>query len=158
MGYLALSEGVACAFGPLLGAVVYAWLGYVNTFYFFTGYIGVLGFGSNLMMPSRLNQRASDDDEEEENVDGDQNQDKDEYGIAYCDILKNRKSAAALVANVLGMCCCAFIDPTLSVVLEGLGMKQLGIGGEFAGMGISWGFGSTMAGYLCSKMTRKLVM
>lgn len=64
------------------------------------------------------------------------------------------------MACILGMTCCAFIDPTLAVRLESspFYMGETGIGLEFASMGISWGFGSTIRGYLCEKLNRRVIM
>jgi predicted MFS family arabinose efflux permease len=62
------------------------------------------------------------------------------------------------MACILGMICCAFIDPTLSVRLGAMGMGETGIGFEFASMGISWGFGSTIGGWLCEKTNRRVIM
>ena len=140
-----MAEGVACALGPLIGSIVYGWLGYINTFYFFTAYIAFFGFGSVFMIPSRVNNTAEEDEE------GEEEENAGTIDVSYCDIMSNRKSISALAACVLGMVCCGFIDPTLSVQLTSMGMNETGIGFEFAGMGISWGFGATIGGYLCEK-------
>jgi len=58
LGFIAMAEGIACAFGPLLGSIVYGWLGYIYTFYFFTAYIAIFGFGSVFMIPARVNRMA----------------------------------------------------------------------------------------------------
>lgn len=110
LGWIAMAEGMACALGPLLGSVVYGWLGYVGTFYFFTAYIAFFGFTSVLMIPGRVNTTVDADEDGEGEADGAE--------IGYSDILLNRKSIAALIACIMGMICCAFIDPTLSVRLE----------------------------------------
>jgi hypothetical protein len=47
--------------GPLLGSIVYGWLGYIYTFYFFTAYIAIFGFVSVAMIPSRVNRMAEED-------------------------------------------------------------------------------------------------
>jgi len=56
-----MAEGVACALGPLIGSIVYGWLGYIYTFYFFTAYIAIFGFVSVAMIPSRVNRMAEED-------------------------------------------------------------------------------------------------
>jgi DHA1 family multidrug resistance protein-like MFS transporter len=61
LGWIAMAEGVACALGPLLGSIVYGWLGYIYTFYFFTAYIAIFGFVSVAMIPSRVNRMAEED-------------------------------------------------------------------------------------------------
>lgn len=153
LGWIAMAEGVACAFGPLLGSLVYGWLGYIGTFYFFTVYIALFGFGSVYLIPARVNTITDEADDEENEEKG-----NPDLVVTYCDILKCRKAVAALNACILGMVCCAFIDPTLSVQLTSMGMHEFGIGMVFAAMGISWGFGSTFGGWLCEKASRKLIM
>jgi len=41
--------------GPVLGSFLYSGIGYVNTFYFFTGFISSIGGFCVLIMPKRLN-------------------------------------------------------------------------------------------------------
>ena len=102
-------EGVSCALGPLLGSVVYNWFGYIGTFYFFTGFICLFGFGAMCFVPKSANRAAQEDAPDEE---------ADTESISYWRILKCRRSFAALMACVLGMVCCAFIDPTLTLRLH----------------------------------------
>ena len=50
-----MAMGVGLCAGPLLGALVYAFLNYVNTFYLFSGYIFAVGLLAVFMIPSRVN-------------------------------------------------------------------------------------------------------
>ena len=38
-----------------MGALVYSWLTYIQTFYFFTGYIFLVGIIAIVMIPARVN-------------------------------------------------------------------------------------------------------
>lgn len=55
IGYLTLADGIGCTMGPLIGSLVYAFLNYVDTFYFFSVYILVIGLISVVFIPSRDN-------------------------------------------------------------------------------------------------------
>lgn len=69
LGYIALSEGVACSLGPLLGSLVYGYADYVGTFYFFTAFIGILGGVSVLMIPARVNLKNEQTEEQQNDPD-----------------------------------------------------------------------------------------
>jgi MFS family permease len=51
LGYNTMANGMGCSMGPLIGSVIYMYVSYVNTFYFFALYIFVLGLGSVLLIP-----------------------------------------------------------------------------------------------------------
>lgn len=55
IGYASMAMGIGLCAGPLLGAVLYAVLDYVNCFYVFTGYIFSVGVLAVMMIPSRVN-------------------------------------------------------------------------------------------------------
>lgn len=93
---MALSLGLA--FGPVLGSLAYTAFGsYVNTFYFFTVYIAVIGSICVSFVPDRINNKpgASSDGTVEENP----------YAktITYGTILKNRRSLSSILMCVYGM-------------------------------------------------------
>jgi hypothetical protein len=50
-----MSMGAGLCLGPMIGSLVFRWLNYVDTFYFFTVYILVIGLTSVYMIPSRVN-------------------------------------------------------------------------------------------------------
>ncbi len=56
------------------------------------------------------------------------------------------------------MICLIFMDPTLSVRLTQLGMNENNVGIAFAMMGLSFGLGASFAGWICSKMSRLVIM
>lgn len=49
-----MAIGVGCSLGPLLGSILNIYLSYINVFYFFAAYMFVLGMGSVMMFPSRI--------------------------------------------------------------------------------------------------------
>lgn len=55
IGYAGMAMGVGLCAGPLMGSLVYSWLNYVQTFYFFSGYIFFVGILAIVMIPSRVN-------------------------------------------------------------------------------------------------------
>lgn len=57
LGYAGLAMGLGLCAGPLLGALVYLFLNYVQTFYFFAVYILLTGIIAMLMIPNALNKR-----------------------------------------------------------------------------------------------------
>ena len=73
MGYAGMAMGVGLCAGPLLGALVYSFLNYVQTFYFFSGYIFFVGLLAIFMIPSSVNQKNEKRDTTEAG----------EYGITY---------------------------------------------------------------------------
>ena len=50
-----MAIGVGMTFGPVIGALINGWIGYVNTFYFFAVFIAVFGFISIYFIPSSIN-------------------------------------------------------------------------------------------------------
>lgn len=50
-----MSMGAGLCFGPLIGSLVYNFLNYVNTFYFFTAYMLIFGTFAVWFIPSRVN-------------------------------------------------------------------------------------------------------
>lgn len=50
-----MALGLGLAIGPVIGSVVYSLLDYLNTFYFFAGYIFIIGTVCVTLIPSRLN-------------------------------------------------------------------------------------------------------
>lgn len=59
---------------------------------------------------------------------------------------------------MIAMICLIFMDPTLAVRLSDLGVSNTMVGMAFAIMGACFGLGSPVAGWLCNKFSRKIVM
>lgn len=55
LGYYNMVTCCGFVIGPVMGSLVFGWLTYVNTFYFFTGFIFFFGYGSILCLPGYLN-------------------------------------------------------------------------------------------------------
>jgi hypothetical protein len=51
-----MALGLGLAIGPVIGSFAYSLMNYVNTFYFFTGYILLIGMTCVTCIPSRINQ------------------------------------------------------------------------------------------------------
>lgn len=51
-----------------------------------------------------------------------------------------------------------FIDPVLAVRLTSMGMSEDNVGFAFAIIGFSFGFGAPIAGALCEKVSRLVIM
>lgn len=49
------SLGAGLCLGPFIGSLVFRWLDYVDTFYFFTIYIFTIGMATIFVLPSRVN-------------------------------------------------------------------------------------------------------
>ena len=64
----------------------------------------------------------------------------------------------ATILCSLSMLCILYMDPILSVRLTDLGMNEKNVGYAFALIGIAFGLGGPSAGYLCSKLSKQLVM
>jgi MFS family permease len=58
LSYCFMALGAGLAIGPVLGSFAYSIMNYVNTFYFFTAYIGVVGMSCVCSIPSRINQSS----------------------------------------------------------------------------------------------------
>ncbi len=50
-----MSIGAGLCLGPMIGALVFRYLNYVDTFYFFTAYILIIGLVSVYVLPARIN-------------------------------------------------------------------------------------------------------
>jgi MFS family permease len=66
LGYVNMSMGAGLCLGPLFGSLVFRWLDYLYTFYFFTLYILVIGLSAVWVLPKRVNhpnltQQSGDD-------------------------------------------------------------------------------------------------
>lgn len=55
IGYVGMSMGAGLCLGPLIGSLVFRWLNYVDTFYFFTAYMFIFGLTSVVFIPSKVN-------------------------------------------------------------------------------------------------------
>lgn len=55
ISYVNMSLGLGLALGPVLGSLVYSFLNYRDTFYFFAAYICLIGTVCVSVVPSRLN-------------------------------------------------------------------------------------------------------
>ena len=56
--------GVGLTLGPLMSSGIYNFLGYSNTFYFFSAFITVFGFGCVCFMPARIDKVQAGEAEE----------------------------------------------------------------------------------------------
>lgn len=63
IGYSMMCLGLGLSLGPVIGSFVYSAIGYVNTFYFFTGFIFGFGAFCILLIPSRINQIVTENNE-----------------------------------------------------------------------------------------------
>jgi predicted MFS family arabinose efflux permease len=134
-----LANGTGCALGPLIGSLVSRWLNYVQTFYFFTVYICVLGIGAIVVLPARVNDKPTQSEEIDE----------EDATITYSELIKHKSTITSLIGCMIGMICLIFMDPTLSVRLTELGMNENNVGVAFAMMGLSFGLGAVFCGWLC---------
>ena len=50
-----MALGLGLTMGPVIGSILYRWLYYAGTFYFFTAFILVFGMTSVFFVPSRIN-------------------------------------------------------------------------------------------------------
>jgi MFS family permease len=55
IGYAGMSMGAGLCFGPVIGSLVFRWLNYVQTFYFFTIYMFFFGLLTVFFIPSKVN-------------------------------------------------------------------------------------------------------
>lgn len=51
--------GAGLCFGPLIGSLVYNWLNYVQTFYFFAAYMLTFGAITAYFIPAHVNRTQS---------------------------------------------------------------------------------------------------
>ena len=56
------------------------------------------------------------------------------------------------------MLCIMYMDPILAVRLTDLGLAESKVGYAFALIGLAFGLGGPAAGYLCTKISKQLVM
>lgn len=64
-----MSMGAGLCLGPAFGAIVFRFLNYVDTFYFFTMYIFSIGLASVYVLPSRINDKITQTAEQQANPD-----------------------------------------------------------------------------------------
>jgi predicted MFS family arabinose efflux permease len=141
--------GAGNCIGPLLGSLVQIWLSYTGAFYFFTLYIFIIGFGSILFVPARINNSIIQTAAQRSNP---------ECNITYGQILRVKGAVMSIIGCMIAMICLIFMDPTLAVRLSDLGVSNTMVGMAFAIMGACFGLGSPVAGWLCNKFSRKIVM
>ena len=81
-----------------------------------------------------------------------------EVTVEYKELLACKGTITSLLGCMMAMICLIFMDPTLSVRLTELGMNENNVGIAFAMMGMSFGLGASFAGWICTKLSRLLVM
>jgi len=125
-----MALGLGLAIGPVIGSFAYSLMNYVNTFYFFTGYILLIGTTCVTCVPSRINQSQA------------KSQDGGKPGVnpfasevTYWKILQNRRSLSAVLICIFAMACSMVADPVLSVRLITMGMKEDNTGFAFGVLG-----------------------
>ncbi len=62
------------------------------------------------------------------------------------------------LASLIAMICLLYVDPTISYRLTSMGMSENIVGVAFSLMGLSFGLGSPVAGWLCGWMSRRVVI
>ena len=64
----------------------------------------------------------------------------------------------ATIVCTLSMICILYMDPILAVRLTDLGLPEQDVGYAFALIGVAFGLGGPSCGYLCTKISKQLVM
>jgi len=142
-----MALGLGLAIGPVIGSFAYSLMNYVNTFYFFTAYVGIIGMTCVSLIPARINQSSKKDEGP--------NPFNDEVG--YLQILSNRRALGSILICVFGMGCSLVADPVLSVRLINMGMTEVNTGFAFGVLGGSQALGAPIAGWLGGKIPIKYV-
>lgn len=137
--------------GPVVGSFVYAWVGYVNTFYFFTVFIGSISTVCVILLPSHLNHS-----QKSQEISFTPRAEVPDVG--YAKILSNKRSFIAMFILSFAMICGVFIDPVLSIELISLGMDEQNTGLAFGTIGLAVVIGSPTAGLLSERIPIRAVM
>ena len=144
MGYANMALGAGLCMGPVIASIVYRYLSYVGTFYFFTAYIFLIGMGAVWIIPQRVNHTLT---EPGSNV-----------KIGYTRFLCNRQCIMSLVTAFFAILCLVYLDPILSVQLAAIGVPESNVGFAFAMLGGAYTISSPIAGLICQKLPRKIVI
>lgn len=150
LGWLNMADGAGCILGPLIGSLVYRYFNYVNTMFFFTAYITILGLTAVFYIPARLNICNENSNEDSISI--------VEENISYRDMLRNGGVCTCLTACMVAMICLCFVDPILAIRLISFGVTESNVGVIFAIMGSFFGIGAAFSGWLCEKLPRVVVM
>lgn len=154
LGYCNMALGLGLAIGPVLGSFAYSFLSYVNTFYFFTAYILLIGSVCVLFIPARINNKTSAGDDDPVKAFQIEEYKKE---ISYLFILKNRRSLSAFAICTFSMISSLFIDPILSLRLIDMGMSENTTGFAFGVLGGAQTLGAPITGWLGTKIPIRIV-
>jgi len=133
IGYIEISVGVGLGLGPTIGSVVYKYLYYQNTMYFF----GALNFAALLicqcMIPSELNRTISEEelseiDREYEELVSRNETVRTRPKITWCTMLGNKDVVFALITCFLGTFNVTFFSSFLANYLSQLGFDEDNVG------------------------------
>ena len=160
LGYCNMALGLGCAIGPVLGSLVYTLCqSYVQTFYFFTAFIFVVGTVCVSFVPSRINKKAAGLVlvPATENIPAVANPYR--QSITYFTILRNRRALSTIIMCVYAMTASQVVVPVLSVRLTTppFNMSDAGAGYAFGLMGGAQALGAPFAGWMGTQMPIKWV-
>lgn len=103
-----MAIGLGLTLGPVFGSLLFAWIGYVNTFYVFTGFIFIQSTICMFLVPKAINNLKQDDQA---------------FELSYFTLMKERKALSAIIMCVFVMMCNLYVDPILAVRLQEMGMN-----------------------------------
>lgn len=135
IGYIEIAIGIGLGLGPTVGSIVYSYLDYEGTMYFF-GFINLLGvFFCWALIPDCLNKTISEVDLDRINqkhleleIKSNQSESLKSKQMTLTMIIKNKESLFALVALLICTYDISFFAAFISLELVDHGLKAQNVG------------------------------
>ena len=137
-----------------MGAIVFSFVGYAGTFYFFTAILVAGCFATMIVLPAQA-------DLPEPRANGLEEMDMltVQGNVTVMQILRCRSALLILMCLMFIEIFAFFYEPVLAIRLEtGFEMDSNNIGYVFAVAGVTYGFGAVMVGQICNKTNRKYLV
>jgi len=156
LGYVEVAAGIGHCTAPLISSMVYTYLGFAGTYYFFAVLILVLGLIPALFLPKRLDNCSSNSPNDRSSFVSAFIE--NEQPVGYLDFVTNFRSVSAFMLQFLSFVCMIACDPILTVHLTDMGMSV-----NFAGYGFAlhWLLSSLacpIVGLICRSVERRWIL
>lgn len=134
-----MAIGVGTCAGPLLGALINAFIGYKMTFVCLAFLIFTSFVIAVLKVPAKLNfsnEKLMQSNNEKKN-------------IPYYYFVTNKNALLLVCTAIIAVIFESYVDPIIGVQLLGLGLPDKSVEYAFAMIGGAFGLGALVAGKLC---------
>jgi MFS family permease len=165
IGYIEIACGIGLGLGPSIGSILYGWLYYERTMYFFAGLNVAAFFICMKYIPTELNQTVSLEEvaelemfeEEELTVDEKDDREENRKKISCCMLLMNKGAFFALMTMSVGVTNITFNLGYMPTQIVALGFDENNVGYVFGIQSFFYLITCLLLPYTCEEAPRKLM-